>query len=223
MFVVLMALLASAQLGGDTTPRPPAVPAHAAMVRSDTLAGDSAAPPHATATFGLPIGLRPLPFVLAPLDTPRPRPRAVEYSDWYATRLTIHRWGSYVMVPLLAAQYSLGQNLMNDSRPPQWMRNAHSGVAGAIGVVFGVNTLTGAWNLWDSRADPAGRTRRYVHTATMLLSDIGFIWAGATGGDDNEGEGGGSFSRGNVRQHRAIAVGSIAVSTIGAAMMWFWK
>lgn len=183
-----------------------------ALVASTQLATDSTLHPP----------LRPRPSVVAPVDTPAPRPRAVEYSDWYATRLTIHRWGSYAMLPLFAAQYSLGQNLMNDARPPQWMRNAHSGVAGAIGVVFGVNTLTGGWNLWDSRADPAGRTRRYVHTAFMLLSDVGFMWAGATAGDDNEGGDVGS-RRSDARQHRAIAVGSIAVSTAGAAMMWLWK
>lgn len=222
MFVALMALLASTQLGGDTTVRRPARTTGTAALASDTAAPDSAARARLRVTFITPSAWRAGAPVLAPLDTPRARPRAVEYSDWYATRLTIHRWGSYVMIPLLAAQYSLGQNLMNDARPPQWMRNAHSGVAGTIGVVFGVNTLTGAWNLWDSRADPAGRTRRYIHAATMLLTDVGFMWAGATGGDDNEGEGG-TVSRGDVRQHRAIAVGSIAVSTIGSAMMWFWK
>ena len=50
-----------------------------------------------------------------PVDTPvvadtpvaRPRPRAIEYSDAYNTRLTIHRIGSYTMLPLFA-QPSLG-------------------------------------------------------------------------------------------------------------------
>ena len=37
-----------------------------------------------------------------PLDTPVvQRPRAIEYSDAYYTRLTIHRLGSYAIVPTL--------------------------------------------------------------------------------------------------------------------------
>ena len=57
-----------------------------------------------------------------PLDTPVvQRPRAVEYSDSYYTRLTVHRITSYAMIPLFVAEYSLGQNLMNDASPPSWM------------------------------------------------------------------------------------------------------
>lgn len=198
MFATVVALFASLQIVGDSgLPRPRTVvlpaPAFGAV-----------APP------------------LVPVDTPRPRPRAIEYSDWYATRLTIHRWGSYAMVPLLAAQYSLGQNLMNDARPSPWMRDAHAGVASAIGLLFGANTLTGAWNLWDARADPAGRTRRYVHAATMFIADAGFMWAGATAGDEGDGLERGA-SRSDSRQHRAIAIGSIAVSAVGSTMMWLWK
>ena len=36
-------------------------------------------------------------------DTPVVRRRAVQYSDQYYTRLTIHRYGSYLMLPLFAA------------------------------------------------------------------------------------------------------------------------
>jgi hypothetical protein len=153
----------------------------------------------------------------APVDTPTTRrPRAIEYSDWYNTRLTIHRIGSYAMLPLFGAEWSLGQNLIQDRTQAPWMRQAHKGVAGAIAVLFGVNTLTGAWNLWDSRADPNGRTRRFLHTAAMLGSDAGFMWDGATGG-------GARRSLATARTHRAIAIGSIGLSAAGTAMMWFWR
>ena len=151
-------------------------------------------------------------------DTPRVRRRvrAIEYSDAYNTRLTIHRIGSYTELPLFAAEWYLGNRLLNGINPPGWMKPAHAGVAGALGVLFTVNTVTGAWNLWDSRADPAGRTRRYLHTGLMLASDAGFAWAGAIGGNANH-----DFNAG--KRHRDIALGSIALSTVGTAMMWLWK
>src|SRR5690349_12644660 len=109
------------------------------------------------------------------LDTPVVRrPRPIEYGDAYYTRLTIHRYGSYAMIPLFVAEYSLGQNLMNDASPASWMKPSHAAVAGGIGVLFGVNTITGVWNLWESRDDPAGRTRRIVHSVMMIASDAGF-------------------------------------------------
>jgi hypothetical protein len=152
--------------------------------------------------------------VAAPADTIRRRPRAVEYSDAYNTRLTIHRWGSYTMFPLFAAEYALGQNLLNDSRPPSWIKPSHSAVALGLGALFTVNTVTGLWNLWDARDDPADRPRRYIHTALMLAADAGFAWAGATGE---------SHSVDAERHHRAIALGSIGISTVGVVMMWLWK
>ncbi len=158
-------------------------------------------------------------------DTPvvRRRPRAIEYSDLYYTRLTIHRYASYTMIPLFVAEYSLGQNLMQDAAPPSWMKPAHGAVAGGVAVLFGLNTITGAWNLWDSRDDPNGRTRRVVHTVLMLASDGGFALTGALAPH--------RFSRyssysdyTNARQlHRNVAIGSFALSTAAAAMMWFWK
>jgi hypothetical protein len=56
--------------------------------------------------------------VVAPVDTPiTRRPKAVQYSDWYSRRLTVHRIGSYTMLPLFAAEWSLGQNLLQDEVP----------------------------------------------------------------------------------------------------------
>src|SRR4051812_48754002 len=42
---------------------------------------------------------------------PRRRPRAIEYSDWYYRRLQIHKWGSYIELPLFAGEYWLGNKL----------------------------------------------------------------------------------------------------------------
>lgn len=157
------------------------------------------------------------PRVQAPVDTPvTRRPHAIEYSDWYNRRLTLHRLGSYTMLPLFGAEWALGQNLLQDQNPPDWMRTSHQGVATAIGALFTVNTLTGAWNLWDSRNDPTDRTRRYLHAAAMLGSDAGFLWAGAVGGSARR-------SSSDARTHRAIAISSISLATAGTAMMWLWR
>jgi len=40
------------------------------------------------------------------------RQKAVVISDWYVRRLTIHRYGSYLMLPLFAAEYLLGRELL---------------------------------------------------------------------------------------------------------------
>jgi hypothetical protein len=151
------------------------------------------------------------------------RPRAIEYTDAYYTRLTIHRYGSYAMIPLFVAEYSLGQNLMNDASPASWMKPAHGVVAGGVGVLFGLNSITGAWNLWESRSDPAGRTRRIVHSVMMIVADAGFAATGATAPGHDHG-----FTNYNdylhrQRVHRDLAIGSIALSTVGGGMMWFWK
>lgn len=153
---------------------------------------------------------------VARADTPRVRRHAIAYSDAYNTRLTIHRIGSYTMLPLFAGEWYLGDRLLNGTNPPSWTKSAHVGVASALGVLFTVNTVTGAWNLWESRADPAGRTRRFVHTGLMLASDAGFLWTAAIAGDAEHHHDAGT-------RHRNVALGSIALSTAGTALMWFWK
>lgn len=161
--------------------------------------------------------------MLVPVDTPvvRRRAKAVEYSDAYYTRLTIHRYASYTMLPLFASEYALGQNLINDSSPASWIKPTHAVVAGGLGVLFGVNTITGVWNLYEARDDPAGRTRRIVHSALMLASDAGFALTGAmTPGNHYSNY---ADYQHQVNVHRGLAISSMAVSTIGWGMMWLWK
>jgi hypothetical protein len=146
----------------------------------------------------------------------RKRPRAVEYSDAYYTRLRIHQVASYAELPLFAAEYVLGARLLTEQRtgfPSQGLRTAHKTVALGLGALFTVNTVTGAWNLWESRSDPAGRTLRLIHAATMLGAEAGFVWAGASAGNARENEG-------NANQHRTIGISSMALATAGTVMMW---
>ena len=151
-------------------------------------------------------------------DTTSRRPRAIYYSDSYYTRLTVHRIASYAELPLFGAEYILGERLLHDERtgfPPSGLKVAHAGVAGALGVLFAVNTVTGAWNFWDSRNDPANRTLRIVHSVAMLGADAGFAWAGAIGGSARN-------SAQAARHHRSVSVGSMALATAGTAIMWLF-
>ncbi len=165
---------------------------------------------------------------------PRPRPHAIEYSDAYAVRLKIHQIGSYVMLPLMGTEYWLGEKLINGTAS-HGERSTHVAVATGIGAVFAVNTVTGVWNLYDSRKDPSGRTRRIVHSAMMLAADAGFVLAAATAGDEGgEGRFGGddqlnaqvSFAGegdDDASTHKTIALTSFGISAIGTVMMWLWK
>ena len=161
---------------------------------------------------------------LTPDDTTRPsaRPRAITYSDAYYTRLTIHRIGSYAMLPLFVTEVILGQKLINDSTPSSGLKTAHGIVAGGIVTVFAANTVTGVWNWLDARRDPSDHTLRNVHAAIMLASDVGFLWTATStpGGIRHTPP---NVRREQARRHRAIAIGSISVSAIGTAMMWIWK
>jgi hypothetical protein len=169
---------------------------------------------------------QPLPQVQGlGVDTPSLRPRAVEHSDQYYTRLTIHRIGSYAILPLFAAQYVVGQKLV-DGSASDGLRGAHSALAVGVVGLFGLNTITGAWNLWDSRQDPNGRTRRWVHSIAMLAADGGFAASAVlTPRRQRFRTGVGFTERGSVSTatHRAIAVGSMALATASTLMMWLWK
>lgn len=148
----------------------------------------------------------------APL-TPMQRDTIIEYSDFYYKRLTVHRWGSYTMLPLFAAQYYVGSQLYSGN--DEGNEDAHAMLAAGVAGVFAVNTVTGLWNLWDGRHDPNDRKRRFTHSALMLLADAGFVATGLLAdGVEDDGTGGGGAST-----HRSVAIGSMVVSTVGWLMM----
>ncbi|MGZ3332193.1 MAG: hypothetical protein ACXU9Z_13745 [Gemmatimonadaceae bacterium] len=148
----------------------------------------------------------------------RPRPRAIEYSDAYYTRLEIHHWASYAELPLFAGEWFVGQRLLNEERtgfPSSGLKTSHQVIALGLGALFTINTVTGGWNLWEGRKDPAGRTLRILHSVAMLGADAGFAWAGATGG-------GAKQTDVAANHHRTIAISSMALATAGTAMMWLF-
>lgn len=140
-----------------------------------------------------------------------PLPQDVEYSQAYYTRLTIHRWGSYAMLPLFAAQYYVGSQLYSGNGG-DWAEDLHPMLAWGVGGLFASNTITGAWNLWEGRKDPQDRKRKVAHAVLMMAADAGFLTT-AILGDEVEDTGSGRAT------HRAVAIGSMAVATTGWLLM----
>ena len=79
-----------------------------------------------------------------------------------------------------------------------------------------MNTLTGLWNLYDARHDPAGRRLRVAHTVIMLASDAGFVATGVLAGRASE------HGVSDARTHRNVALASMGVATVGTGMMWLF-
>jgi hypothetical protein len=150
--------------------------------------------------------------------TPRRRRKSIEVSEWYERRLRIHRYGAYATIPLFAFQAAAGNELYNKGDGAAgWAKNGHRVGATALATVFTVNTVTGLWNLWDSRAVEQGRARRTIHTLLMLASDAGFAYAGIKLSEDAE------QSADARRRHRNTAFASMGVAITGAGMMLLWR
>jgi hypothetical protein len=155
-------------------------------------------------------------------DTTRVRRKAVRLSEAYEFRNKVHKLASWTMLPLFVAEYAAGDQLIRKGRSaPGWARDCHGVGAGAIAGLFGINTLTGGLNWWETRNQTDGRTWRTVHSALMLLAEAGFVATGALA----EGEGDSfrsvnSGSSGNQNKaHRAVAIGSMSIATISSLMM----
>lgn len=154
-------------------------------------------------------------------EAPAPRPRAVQLSQGYEVRQKIHRLASWATLPLFATEYVLGQKLY-DGTGSEGVEGAHSALATGTAVLFGVNTVTGVWNLWEARRKPEGRTRRIIHAVLMLGADAGFVATGMLAPDsEDDDEGGGSS--GNRSRHRTVALTSMGVATASYLYMLFTR
>ena len=169
------------------------------------------------------LGLTAQLMMAVPSDTPppvprRPRVKAVEISEWYGRRLTLHRRLSYVTLPVFAFQWAAGQQVWNKgAAAPVWARTGHRVGASALAAIFTVNTVTGAWNLWDSRHTPQGRGLRTVHAITMLVADAGFTWAGAKLSNQAE------LSSSKRALHRKVALTGIGLTVGSGVIMKFFN
>lgn len=153
---------------------------------------------------------RPLPPVAA--DDPLPQ-APFRYSAAYYRRLDIHRAASWAILPLFAFQYAAGTQLYDKgASAPAWARRGHPVGAAAIGTLFAVNSVTGVWNLWEGRRDPARGARPVLHGVLMLAAEAGFV-ATAVLAERAEG------SPDDRRLHRTVALSSMGVATTAYLLM----
>ena len=162
--------------------------------------------------------LRPRSIAVAmpssPEDTVRRRPRAIEVSEWYGRRLAIHRALSYATIPVFGAEWVAGERLFKQSSAaPQWAKFTHRAGATALAGMFTVNTVTGLWNLWDSRMVADHRALRTAHAVMMLTADATFTYAGAKLSDQAEG------SLQKRQLHRTIALSAMGLTMANGLMM----
>jgi len=177
--------------------------------------GTPAAPALAAVNFGVPS--------IADQGTQgKRRPVAFEYSEGYKVRAKIHKVASIATLPLFIAEYFVGANLYNNpGSASDSARSAHGVLAASTGVLFGINSVTGVWNMVEARKDPNRSKRRTIHGILMLIAGAGFVATGATA-PDSEHEGGNGEGEGGSRStHRAIALTSMGIATVSYLMMLF--
>jgi hypothetical protein len=148
----------------------------------------------------------------------KPSKKSFSYTRGYATRRKIHKYASIATLPLAVSEAIVGQKLI-DNRADGSLRSAHSALTGGIGVLFGIESVTGVWNLWDARKLSAGRTRRMVHGILMLAADAGFFATAALAPHHEDG----SDAGGNASAHRAAAYVSFGIASAGYLYMVFTK
>ena len=158
----------------------------------------------------------PAPVAVDSVPPLQGRPKAVEVSDWYGRRLTLHRRLSYAIIPMFGFQALAGRQIWDKGNfAPDWALTGHRIGAAAIAGAFTVNVVTGAWNLWDSRSTEEGRARRYFHAASMLAASAGFTYAGAVLSEQAETD------SGKRKLHWQVAVSSMGLTAVSGVLMKF--
>lgn len=171
-----------------------------------------------------------IPFTLPPLaDESNPdadqarRPIAIEYSHAYEVRLKIHKYASFATLPLFGAEWWLGQSLYSNTPADRGdsRKGLHAFVGASIIGLFGVNTVTGAWNMFgEGWKDPNHHTLRLVHGLLMMASDVGFVWTTRTGPNSRRVSEALTYES-DKAYHRDIAIASISTATVGYLIMLF--
>jgi hypothetical protein len=151
-------------------------------------------------------------------QAPLTRPKAFSYSNGYYTRRKIHKYASIATLPLAVSEAIVGQKLF-DNRSDHSLRSTHSALTSGIAVLFGFESVTGVWNMWEARKNPSGRGRRMFHGVLMLAADAGFVATAATAPHHNDQ----GVSSDSASTHRAMAYASFGVATVSYLYMLFTK
>ncbi len=209
--ILLAAGIVLAPMGPAHPDSVPAAQRLQPAVSSLTAVGLEPATAHVLQAPALPVRAAASP------GAPGAEPQIIDYSDAYYTRLAIHKWASYLTLPLFVGEWYTGNKLLKDNPAPSWARPTHRAMAGGVAALFVVNTITGGMNLWEGRHDPYGRTRRFIHAGLMMLADAGFVATGITGyhlrgqyaflGHDNRA------------RHQHIAMASMITALVSYAIM----
>jgi hypothetical protein len=189
-----------------------------AHMRPDVWAVDFSAPLAEDAGVSLPMLAWAIPTNFVASQPGPVHAAAIQHSDAYLTRAKIHRIASYASLPLFAAELYLGQSLYN-SADPQAHKGAHIIVGTGIIALFGVNTVTGAWNLFgaEGRSDRQDRTIKLIHGLLMMAADAGFVATVATGPHSHQTT---IPSDSAKALHRNIAFTSIGLGAAGYGIMF---
>jgi hypothetical protein len=152
-------------------------------------------------------------------QAPASHPKAFGYGQGYVTRRKIHKYASVVTLPLIVSEAIVGQKLMDD-RNNNSLRSVHSGLAAGTAVLFGLESVTGVWNMLEARKNPRGHGKRMFHGIFMLAADAGFVATAATAPHRDDD---GGMNNGNASTHRAIAYASFGIATVSYVYMLFAK
>ena len=153
---------------------------------------------------------------LAPAQQDNAQPvhaAAVQHSDAYLMRAKIHRIASWATLPLFASQLALGAAIYDGDSG--WKKGAHAVVGAGIVGLFGVNTVTGVWNLFGESWNDSGRGMRLVHGLLMMAADAGFVATSLSTPSEHRGL---NFVS-DRDTHRNLAFASIGVGTAGYLIM----
>jgi hypothetical protein len=152
---------------------------------------------------------------------PDVHPSAVTYSDAYQLRAKIHKIASFATLPLFGTEFALGESLYRHPTTADTKKSLHVAVGTGIIGLFGVNAVTGIWNMLEDRQNPKGHTLRLVHGILMLTANAGFVATAATGPHTSHHGAPELTASGNRSLHRDLAFGSMGVGTIGYTLMLF--
>ena len=168
----------------------------------------------------VPLLFSTLAFSSLPLQQDGAQPlhaEAIEHSDSYRTRAKIHKYASFATLPLFAAKSPWGSRCTTPRKRGS-KRGLHAAIGSAIVGLFGVNTVTGAWNMFgEGWHDREGRTLRLVHGLLMMAADVGFSRGGHR--TQERGPRGALTFESDKVTHRNIAIASMSVGTAGYLLM----
>lgn len=156
-------------------------------------------------------------------QAPSSRPAASGISHAYFVRRKIHKYASFATMPLIVSQAIVGQKLMDRTGGESGsLRSAHSALTAGLGVLFGVESVTGVWNMFEARKNHVKSKRHLVHGILMLAADAGFVATAAMApGRDEEGRQIRASNRASA--HRAVGFASLGVATVGYIYMLIAK